>query len=238
MKNKLLIASLATFSLFALASCGGKGDDYSSLREVVLSDIDASVKTDLNLFYDSEAEDHNAVCLTTDVKTDLIKVYVAKDAKASLFVYNVDIKNIFEEHKEKSKTLNISAVSSTGAIYESEQTTILTTLFASENGIKSHLEGFDLKDSIYDSSTYTKSVDITEEYKKYVENNDSVAYLSIVYIPTFVVHTIDGQDKLRDYVLVPVYHAFTTDGKISDINVVDFAKYLDSTKFKIKESAE
>lgn len=234
MKNKLLIAGIALVSGFTLASCNGNSEDYSTLREVVLTDIQADVKKDLNLFYDVDAADHNAKLLTTSTATDVVKVYVAADAKASLFVYNCDIKGFFDAHKEKSKSVSLSCVSATGALYESEQTSLVNTLFDATNGVKSVLD-VTFKDSIYETSTYVKSVDCQEEYAKYAEDNKSVTYLSIVYIPTYVVHTKDGQDKLRDYVLVPIYHEFTTDGKISDVKVVDFEKYLDETAtFKIK----
>lgn len=239
MKNKLLIAGVATLSLFALASCGGKGDDYSSVREVVLSDIEAEVKTNLNLFYDETSDDHNALLINDQTGTDIIKVYVAKDPKASLFVYNYDVKGFFADHKEKSKTVTISAVSATGTIYDSEKTTFMNTLFDSTVGVKALLKDAAFADSLYESSEYTKTISVQEEYAKYVEDNNSVAYLSIVYMPVFIVHVLNTQDKLREYVLVPVCHQFTTDGKVSDVTAVDFEKYLNETDtFKIKLTQE
>ena len=84
MKNKLLIAGMAFFSLFALASCNNSSEDYSSLREVVLSDIDTEYKADLGYFYNPSDVDGSSYLINSGEGKDYVKVYVAKDPVASL----------------------------------------------------------------------------------------------------------------------------------------------------------
>lgn len=228
MKNKLLIAGMAFFSLFALASCNNSSEDYSSLREVVLQDINSEYKTTLGYFYDSENVDGTATLLNTGEGRDYMKVYVAKDPVSSLFVYNYDLKGYFDAHTEKCLTVTISSATTTGKMYQSEKTSFANIVFNSEYGAKKALETVDFKDSIYSSGEFTKVIDCKQAYSNYSEDTSKTPYLSIVYLPTYVIHVIDGQDKLREFVFVPVYHEFTLDGNISGLRTLDLAKYIDA----------
>ena len=229
MKNKLLITGMAFVSLFALASCNGGGDDYSQLREVVLSDIEAEYKTALGLFYDANDVDNTSVLLNEVSGTDFCKIYVSKNAKDSLFVYNYDLKTIFDAHGEKTKNITISAVSATNALYDAEKTAVITETFRDTSGVKNVLDGVSFYDGIYSNSSYTKQLDVSNAYNMYLENNQSNVYVAIVYMPVYMIHSINGQDKLRDYVLVPIYHEFTTNGGVSGVREVDLGNYLDAS---------
>ena len=238
MKNKLLMFGLATVSLFTLASCGGS-EDYNTVRELNVSqlDIDDEAISKLGLFYNAESSTSQKILSDHD-GTDIYKLYVATDIKDSLFVYSYDLEKVFEEYGSKIKTINLNCITGTGALYETEVSGILTGLFDTNSGIKSVLDGISFKESVYEAPSLPKSISVEEEYTKYTETKDAPK-LSIVYAVVYAVHVKDGQDKLRDYFIAPIYHEFTKDGNISDIKKIDSLEvYLAEGKNELKKKVE
>ena len=233
MKNKLLMFGLATLSLFSLVSCGGSSEDYSNVREIDLNQIDDTVKTGLGLFYNPESSESQKLLSNNDGES-IYKIYVASDIKDSLFVYNYDLKNIFDEYGSKTESININYVTGTGKLYDTEISGILSGIFDTNSGIKNVLGDLSFKDDVYSNLEFPVVVSLKEEYAKYEETQEAKK-LSVVYALVYTVHVINGQDKLRDYFVAPIYHELTTDGNIAGLKNVDLGSYLQNGTNKFKE---
>ena len=245
MKNKFIVAGMATVALLSLSSCKKtKGDDYNSQRYVDLATIDADITSNLKLFYAKDevlADEANLLGEENTAATHY-ELYVAKDAKNSLFTYNYDLTEYFgSKNGKNNKTATVSALAmemEDGALlYDSEASNILSAAYSDITGVSSVLTDATFK--VQSLSKWTKSVSTTKAYKAFKNDNKSVS-LSIVYMPVYVRHYVKTQVVLNEYVFLPVYITFqTTDGlelidgewktsTISSISTVALDTYLNS----------
>ena len=238
MKRKFIAMGVSVVSILALASCfNNKAKaDYSTVRQVTA--IDDDIKTEFNLFYDSELT--NAELLDTESKEgSYYDLYVSKNAKDSLFAYSYDLTDYFSSAAgSRNHTVTVNTLSfqiqDKEALYDEEKTAILTAAYDKENGVKTKL---DVDFEITTSKDYSRSFSTTDAYKAY--QNGEVVSLSIVYMPVYVVHFVSNQPVLRNYIILPIYATFTTntgkevdangelvDSKIEGISGVNLDKYF------------
>lgn len=243
MTKKILgVLSIISLGLVALTSCGGASEDLSFNRKATPG---AEAVARYNLDFNNETG-------KLAYEKDDYSLYFANDIKSSLVTYEVDVlklnnvegNNLIESEDEKVRYIHsITYVFSDGtsALYSSETSQFVAMLYDTTEGAGKELTVDTLGFTPDLSASWTKTSDLKTPYVFYKNNNLSELKLEIVYLPTYFVRKSEGNVVMEQYILAPIYMAYTTnngskeivnnelvDSKISSIKKSEFIFKEDS----------
>ena len=193
---KKVITLLLILSVFLTSCFNGTSQDLKTLRKDNIED--ATIIDQLNIDFD----DKTGVSLYKEERTgkSYIDVYVAQDAADSLFVYNTNINSAITN---RTKKFEINALTFSNSVYDDEK-----TLIVNEYNAAYGLSQLELGIELFSSFAWTTSLPASHLAKADAELTDDI-YVSIAYLPTYVVRTYESNVILKAYVFIPVYAAFT-----------------------------
>lgn len=194
---------LIMFALtFVLVSCGGgSSQDLKTLRSV---SIDDTYLTKYNINFSNE---NNSTKLYKEERTasKYYDIYVSNDVKSSLVTYSISYDEYFNN---RITEVPVNSLTFLSTMYADEASAIASEAFNAEYGIPQLDLGFEANDS----KTWSKVVPVNALKKAYADGVDDI-YLSITYLPVYVVRVYDSKEILKTYCFLPVYMNFTKDGK-------------------------
>ena len=240
MKKKVISITVGLMALVALASCSSTPDgDLTIVRSDLALDLtEVKDKYNLDFIYDL---DNKAKRLDStvdlDSDSDYYTAYVSNDIKDTAFVYSINIDNDLETLGERVQSYAIKSLffRTSNGIYDSEQASVASKLFDTDNGLHQYNDLFDFEVNTVSSLAFTKSA--KGAVKAYQDGNRNIT-VDVVYVPTFVVRNygeknMQKQKIMEKVVFAPIYCQITTndkeidndgslvDSKISSINKVD-----------------
>ena len=235
------VVSLVALGAISLVSCTGNGEDLSVTRRATPSD---ETKKLYNLDFTSEN--------STEIYTsDTYSIYAAKDIKASLFYNEIDVvslkdkndNNLFDTDGEKLRNINSQSLvfsDGTSALYSTEISQYVNLLYGSD-GISEKLKRTDLDFTPDYSASWTKTSDLKTPYEYYVNNGLTELRCDIVYLPTYFVRKNNGNVVLEQYIITPIYTAYTySNGEMEIVNgegKKSSIKNLKKVSLKFKEGS-
>lgn len=196
MKKSLALLSLAT--VFMLAGCKKATD--TTKRSDNPSDTN---KTALNL----EAVVQGSLLTEVGDATDYVTAKVATDYASTLFYVTTDLTEALESRGELNKYVTISPLTFTSNITDSEKSS-LTSYVYSSTGIYAKDLGFEVAKDV---TSWKTNIDIQAIAKEYSSAKANY-YLSVIYVPTLVVHYASTYTALECYAMFPLYYQVYKEG--------------------------
>lgn len=213
------VVSLVAVTALSLVSCSTSSEDLSVTRKATPSD---EIKELYNLNFTTDGQ--------VLYESDTYSIYVAKDIKASLFTNQIDVlaikdindKNLVENDGDKLRNITSQSLvfsDGTSALYTTEITQYLNLFYNTTDGIaklaNSEYLGFTPDYSV----SWTKTSDLKTPYEYYKNNNLTELKCNVVYIPTYFVRKNNGNIVLEQYIITPIYTAYTySNGETEIIN--------------------